>query len=123
MAQNRPASGFTLIEAMVALAVVAITTMLAASSYRHYLRRGERIDAVQALLAAAVEQEKFHLTHGHYGDRLGRKWLIASGMWVQAAGLLLIAATRGFGPWLGGAVLLTSSGVRARRVASVAPEG
>ena len=70
MAQARPAAGFTLIELVVALAVVAITTLLAASSYRSYLRRGHRIDAVHALLAAAVEQEKFHLANGRYGERL-----------------------------------------------------
>jgi type IV pilus assembly protein PilE len=70
MAQTRPAAGFTLIEVLVALAVVAITTLLAASSYRSYLRRGHRIDAVQALLVAAVEQEKFHLANGRYGGRL-----------------------------------------------------
>ena len=46
------------------------------------------------------------LVTGWASDRLGRKWLIAGGMWVQAGGLLLIAATRGFGPWLAGAVLL-----------------
>jgi type IV pilus assembly protein PilE len=70
MAQARPASGFTLIELVIALAVVAITTLLAASSYRNYLRRGHRINAVHALLAAAVEQEKFHLANGFYGGRL-----------------------------------------------------
>jgi type IV pilus assembly protein PilE len=70
MAQARPAAGFTLIELMVALAVVAITMMIAASSYRNYLRRGHRSEAVQALLAVAVEQEKFHLANGRYGDRL-----------------------------------------------------
>jgi len=70
MAQARPAAGFTLIELMVALAVVAITMMIAASSYRNHLRRGHRSEAVQALLAAAVEQEKFHLANGRYGDRL-----------------------------------------------------
>src|SRR5207249_2758873 len=30
---------------------------------------------------------------GALSDRLGRKWLIAGGMWVQAAGIALIAAT------------------------------
>lgn len=70
MAQTRPAAGFTLIEVAVALAVVAITTTLAIASYRGYLLRGYRIEAVQALLAAAAEQEKYHLAHGHYGDRL-----------------------------------------------------
>ena len=70
MAQAHPAAGFTLIELVIALAIVAITTSVAASSYRTYLRRGHRSEAVQALLAAAVEQEKFHLANGRYGDRL-----------------------------------------------------
>lgn len=70
MAQTHPAAGFTLIEVAIALAVVAITTTLALASYRGHLLRGYRIEAVQALLAAAAEQEKFHLAHGRYGDRL-----------------------------------------------------
>lgn len=70
MAQPRPAAGFTLIEVAIALAVVAITTTLAIASYRDHLLRGYRIEAVQALLAAAAEQEKFHLAHGRYGERL-----------------------------------------------------
>jgi type IV pilus assembly protein PilE len=69
MAQAR-AAGFTLIEVMIALAVVAITTLLAASTYRSHLRRGHRAQAAQALLLAAAEQEKFHLAHGSYGSRL-----------------------------------------------------
>jgi len=39
-------------------------------------------------------------------DRWGRKGLIAAGMWVQAAGLFVIAALDGFGWWLLGSVLL-----------------
>lgn len=70
MAQTRLAPGFTLIEVAIALAVVAITTTLAMASYRGHLLRGYRVEALQALLAAAAEQEKFHLAHGHYGDRL-----------------------------------------------------
>jgi MFS family permease len=46
------------------------------------------------------------LVTGALSDRLGRKWLIASGMWVQAGGIGAIAATAGFGPWAAGAVLL-----------------
>jgi type IV pilus assembly protein PilE len=70
MAQARAAAGFTLIEVMIALAVVAITTTIAASTYRNHLRRGHRAQAVQSLLIAAAEQEKFHLAHGSYGSRL-----------------------------------------------------
>jgi MFS family permease len=46
------------------------------------------------------------LATGVLSDRLGRKWLIASGMGVQAAGIAVIAATRGFGPWAAGSMLL-----------------
>jgi len=46
------------------------------------------------------------LVTGSLSDWLGRKGLIVGGMWLQAAALALIAATRGFGPWLAGAVLL-----------------
>jgi type IV pilus assembly protein PilE len=70
MAQTRTADGFTLIEVMIALAVVAITTSLAFSTYRRHIQRGHRVEAVQALLATAAEQEKFHLAHGRYAERL-----------------------------------------------------
>jgi MFS family permease len=46
------------------------------------------------------------LATGALSDRLGRKWLIATGMWTQAGAIALIAATRSFGPWAAGAVLL-----------------
>lgn len=39
-------------------------------------------------------------------DHLGRKGLIAAGMWVQAGGLLVILASHGFWFWLPGTVLL-----------------
>jgi MFS family permease len=46
------------------------------------------------------------LVTGALSDRLGRKWLIAGGMWTQAGAIGLIAATTGFAPWAAGAVLL-----------------
>ena len=46
------------------------------------------------------------LTTGALSDRLGRKWLIACGMWLQAVAIGLVAATRGLVPWAVGAVLL-----------------
>jgi MFS family permease len=46
------------------------------------------------------------LATGWASDRLGRKWMIASGMWLQAAGILLTAATRSLAPWTLGAVLM-----------------
>ena len=46
------------------------------------------------------------LVTGAASDRLGRKWLIAGGMGVQAAGLVMVAVGHGFGVWLGAAVLM-----------------
>lgn len=43
---------------------------------------------------------------GALSDRIGRKWMIAGGMWVQAGGIGLIAGTRSFSPWMAGADLL-----------------
>jgi MFS family permease len=36
---------------------------------------------------------------GALSDRLGRKWIIASGMWLQAVALSLVVLGRGFGTW------------------------
>lgn len=43
---------------------------------------------------------------GALSDRVGRKWMIACGMWVQAGGIGLIAVASSFSPWMTGAVLL-----------------
>jgi MFS family permease len=39
-------------------------------------------------------------------DRVGRKVLIVWGMWIQAAGLIVTAALRGFWWWLLGSIFL-----------------
>jgi MFS family permease len=43
---------------------------------------------------------------GALSDHMGRKRLITAGMFVQAAGILLIMLTHGFWPWAGGETLL-----------------
>jgi MFS family permease len=43
---------------------------------------------------------------GSLSDRWGRKGLIVAGMWVQATGIFVTVATRDFGWWLLGSVLL-----------------
>ena len=46
------------------------------------------------------------LVTGGLSDRIGRKWLIAGGMFTQAFAIALIGATSGFGVWAVGAMLL-----------------
>ena len=43
---------------------------------------------------------------GALSDSVGRKWMIAGGMWVQAVGIFVIAATGTFAMWVAGAALL-----------------
>ena len=46
------------------------------------------------------------LATGAWSDRVGRKWLIAGGMWVQAAGIVAVLGADGMTTSLAGAVLL-----------------
>lgn len=46
------------------------------------------------------------LLTGPLSDRIGRKWLIAGGMWIQAAGIVVIAWAWSFASFAMGAVLL-----------------
>jgi len=46
------------------------------------------------------------LATGALSDRWGRKWMIASGMWVQAAGIATFVIGHSLRPWLAGAILL-----------------
>jgi MFS family permease len=43
---------------------------------------------------------------GALSDRLGRKWLIVTGMWVQAAGIAVVILSPGFSGFAAGAVIL-----------------
>lgn len=43
---------------------------------------------------------------GAMSDRIGRKWLIAWGMWIQAAGIGAVVLSSGFSGFAAGAVLL-----------------
>lgn len=43
---------------------------------------------------------------GAWSDRVGRKWLIASGMWVQAVGIAFVILAHGFAGFAAGAALL-----------------
>lgn len=57
-APGSPETGFTLIEVMITVAVVAIATAIAMPSYSEYRRRADRSDAQLVLLQAATWLER-----------------------------------------------------------------
>jgi MFS family permease len=64
----------------------------------------DRISFLAALYPAVWGATQ--MVTGGLSDRWGRKWLIASGMLVQALGIFVIVATSGFVMWSVSAVLL-----------------
>ena len=58
--------GFGLLELMIAMLVVAVLLSIAIPSYRQYLSRAHRAEAVQTLLAAAGCQERIRAQSGYY---------------------------------------------------------
>jgi MFS family permease len=64
----------------------------------------ERIGLLKAVYPAVWGT--LQVLTGPLSDRWGRKGLIVGGMWVQAAGIFVTVATRSFGRWMLGSVLL-----------------
>src|SRR5829696_3585735 len=64
----------------------------------------ERIGILKAIYPAVWGT--LQVATGPLSDRWGRKGLIVAGMWTQATGIFITVATRDFGWWLLGSVLL-----------------
>lgn len=71
------------------------------------IRAGISIEQI-ALIAAVYPGvwSMSQLITGTLSDRWGRKWMIATGMWVQSIGIAIFVIGSGFWVWLAGAVLL-----------------
>lgn len=60
--------GFTLIELMIAVAIVGILASIAIPSYREHLRRGAAEEATSAMSTGRVTVEQFFLDNRSYDD-------------------------------------------------------
>lgn len=60
--------GFTLVELMVALAIIAILASIALPSYQQYVIRGNRAAAQAEMLDIANRQQQFMLADREYAD-------------------------------------------------------
>jgi type IV pilus assembly protein PilE len=60
--------GYTLLEIVIALAILGILVTLAQVTWSEHRRRAGRSDATVALLTLAAHQEAFYLEAGRYAD-------------------------------------------------------
>ena len=63
-------SGFTLIELMITVAILAIIAAVAIPAYTQYVDRGKRAEARTALLDIAARQERYYSNNRQYTDDL-----------------------------------------------------
>lgn len=66
----RAGQGFTLIEVIIALAVLALLAAVALPNFRDALLRSRRADAMQALQSIEHAQERFRANHPRYASTL-----------------------------------------------------
>jgi type IV pilus assembly protein PilE len=62
--------GITLVELLITVVIVGILTVVAVPSYRQFMQRSQRVEAKEALLHMANNQERFYLQNHTYADNL-----------------------------------------------------
>lgn len=64
----RKYKGITLLELLIAVAVVAILASVAYPSFMHHLQASRRAEAIKGLLSMQLEQETYRITHNSYSN-------------------------------------------------------
>ena len=59
-------AGFTLVELMIVVVIMAILASVSVGGYRQYVRRANRVDATSALLRVSAAQERYYLQNNQY---------------------------------------------------------
>jgi len=67
-ARRRASRGFTLIEVMITVAIVAILASIALPSYRDYVLRGQLVDATNLLSAGRANMERYFQDNRTYAS-------------------------------------------------------
>lgn len=81
--------GFTLIEALIVLAVIALLASIALPSYQDVVRKSRRVDAMTALWSVHLAQERWRANRSAYAS------LLSAAPTASPAGLGLPATTAG----------------------------
>lgn len=79
MGSKKASAGFTLIEAMIVVAVIGILTAIAMPMYQDSMRKSRRADAMRDLMELASRQERFYAQNGVYTNNVdgefGLNWV------------------------------------------------
>lgn len=78
--------GFTLVEVLACIALVAILATLAVPGWQSLLERTRRADAAAALYALATAQERYRLLYGRYADAAAPAPPVGLGMALSERG-------------------------------------
>ena len=103
------ASGFTLIELMITVAIIAIIVAIALPNYRSYTLRSHRADAQAALLDMAARQERFLAQNNTYTTVVDAANGLNMGTTTSAEGYYNISATACAGGNISTCYLLTAA--------------
>lgn len=66
--RNVRIKGFTLVELMIGLIIVAVLVSLALPSFRDTLRKSRRSDAMNSIMDLHLSQERYRVNNATYGD-------------------------------------------------------
>ena len=92
--KHKPQRGFTLIELMIVVAIVAILAGVALPSYFDYVRRGQLPEAQGALSDFRVKMEQYYQDNRNYGGAQCAD--VGTLSWSSANGTLVYAAAKYF---------------------------
>jgi type IV pilus assembly protein PilE len=67
----QPATGFSLVELMVVIAVIGILAAVCMPAYSNYINRVRQTEAASQLLTASVEMEEFYNDNNRYANTIG----------------------------------------------------
>jgi prepilin-type N-terminal cleavage/methylation domain-containing protein len=61
---------FTLLELMITVAILAILAALSLYAYSHFIKSGQQVNPVHALLAASAAEEQYYSENGQYATKI-----------------------------------------------------